>query len=62
MTNPQTRAQAAAAGLAKFHGKPCRKCGHDLRWTITGSCIHCQAQWLKADRDRIRKIIKNKSV
>lgn len=54
MTTPHTRAQAAEAGLTKYHGNPCKRCKTTLKWTLSGACVLCQASWLRDSRAKLR--------
>lgn len=50
-----SRQEAIAKGLIKYHGKPCKNCGTDEKYTLNGACVACQAGHVKKQRDKIRE-------
>lgn len=39
--NQNTRLEAAHLGAKHYSGKPCTKCGSNLRYVSSCNCVHC---------------------
>jgi len=55
-TNTVTRTMAAKAGLPRYTGKPCRKCGGTLRYVVNCDCVACSANRTKLFNRKIRAL------
>jgi hypothetical protein len=53
----KAKADAIAAGLKTYLGKPCAKHGEQLRWVSTGSCLVCNTEGLKPYRERNKEAL-----
>lgn len=49
---------AAAAGRLKFLGRPCRKCGGEVRYTSSRQCVACTKARAIADQAMIREMLR----
>jgi hypothetical protein len=49
---------AAAAGRLKFLGRPCRKCGNEVRYTSSRQCIVCAKTRAMADQAEVRRLLR----
>ena len=48
------RAAARAAGLTRYEGRPCKKCGTTTRWSCRARCVVCHAESQKVYRKKAR--------
>lgn len=44
------KAEAKALGLPKYHGSPCKRAGHTVRYTGNNLCVLCEQARTRADR------------
>lgn len=58
-----TKQEAELAGLNKFNGSPCTKCGSTIRYVIDHNCVDCKVEKARIGRqlskDHIQVAIKN---
>ena len=51
------RIQAARKGERKYQGKPCKKCGETLRYTINSACVACTLKAKEKDASAIKELL-----
>lgn len=42
----------------KFLGRPCRKCGNEIRYTSSRQCIACAKTRAMADQAEVRRLLR----
>ena len=51
------RLEAAKNGERRYQGKPCKKCGDTLRYTINSACVACTLKAKEKDASTIRELL-----
>lgn len=51
------RIEAAQNGERRYQGKPCKKCGGTLRYTINSACVACALKAREKDVQNIKALL-----